>query len=74
MATASSLISRIEERLAIYGPTIGHKLKLGRDGRGYFITYDGVRMHLTDGRTLDELAAYVDGMRDMILIRQNRLF
>lgn len=39
---------------------------------GYFVSYNDNPIALTSGRSFKELAAYVDGLRDMLLITPNK--
>lgn len=43
-------------------------MTIGKNERGYYITYDGNPIALTSGRNIKELVAYIDGLRDMLLI------
>ncbi len=41
---------------------------IGKSEAGYYITYKSSQIALTSGRNIEELAAYIDGLRDMLLI------
>lgn len=50
------------------GQGIDKKLSLKSHGAGYCIRIEGSRVELTSGRTLQEMAVYVEGLRDMYLL------
>lgn len=58
----------LQDRLNQYSAAVGAVMTIGKDERGYYITYDGNPIALTSGRNITELTAYIDGLRDMLLI------
>lgn len=51
--------------------TCDRKFILGKNERGYYILLNDFVVALTSGRTAKEIVAYIDGLRDMLLINQN---
>lgn len=61
----------LQERLNTYGKSVNATLTIGKNELGYFISYNDNPRALTSGRSFKELAAYVDGLRDMLLISKH---
>ncbi len=57
-----------QERLNQIGGLINKTLNIDKSDKGYFVTCNNNPIALTSGRTLNELIAYIDGLRDMYLI------
>ncbi len=66
-------IKNLQERLTTYGEKIGVELTICKSDKGYFIKRSDSPIALTSGRTYKELAAYMDGFRDMLLYHLNRI-
>ncbi len=62
----------LQERLNIYGERVNATFTIGKNEMGYFVSYNDNPIALTPGRSFKELAAYVDGLRDMLLITPNK--
>lgn len=62
----------LQERLNIYGERVNATFTIGKNEMGYFVSYNDNPIALTSGRSFKELAAYVDGLRDMLLITPNK--
>ncbi len=69
---AKSKKQALQDRLNIYAKAINTAFVIGKNANGYYISYNDSPIALTSGRTIKELAAYIDGLRDMILIAQNK--
>lgn len=57
----------LQDRLNRYSEAVGSMI-IGKNEKGYYITYAANPIALTSGRNIKELAAYIDGLRDMLLI------
>lgn len=68
---ANKKIARLQESLDIFGKRLGATLVINKSEKGYYITHNDNPIALTSGRTYKELAAYIDGFRDMLLFHIN---
>lgn len=63
-----TICDSLQERLNTYGDIINAKLTIHEDANGYTIRYNDNPTPLTEGRTEEEIIAYVDGFCDTILV------
>lgn len=64
-------IQKLQEKLNLYGKAVNATLTIGKREKGYYISLNNNPIALTSGRSLKELFAYIDGLRDMLLISKH---
>lgn len=69
---AKTRLQALQDRLTTYGEKIGATLIICKNERGYFISINDNEIALTSGRSIKELAAYIDGFRDMLIITMTK--
>lgn len=67
MNMENTRLQRLQDRLNRYSEVVG-PLIIGESENGYYVTYTSGQIPLTAGLNIEELAAYIDGLRDMLLI------
>lgn len=60
--------NKLQADLDRIGWAVGAKLTLKLSDKGYYVQVNDNRIALTSGRTLQEMAVYVEGLRDMYLL------
>lgn len=67
MNMENTRLQGLQDRLNRYSEAVGPMI-IGKNEEGYYVTYKSSQIALTSGRNIEELAAYIDGLRDMLLI------
>lgn len=71
MNMENTRLQGLQDRLNRYSEAVGPMI-IGKNEAGYYITYKSSQMVMTSGRNIEELAAYIDGLRDMLFITMTK--